>query len=419
MRLIEDLSARGLVYQSTDEHLDDILAAKPTTVYCGFDPSDSSLHVGSLLPILGLVRFQRAGHRPIALAGGGTGLIGDPSGKTEERQLLTMEALEANVAGIREQLGRFIDLDDGAGLMLNNADWLCAFRFTDFLRDVGKHFSVSQMLAKESVKARLEVGISFTEFAYVLLQSYDFYHLFTEQGCTVQIGGQDQWGNITAGIDYVRRLTGAQVYGLTFPLITSATGKKFGKTEAGTVWLDAGRTSPYRLYQYFINTPDDDVVRYLKYFTLLDLDEIADLETQVADAPQARAAQQRLAAEVTTLVHGRAATAQAERATAVLFGGAIEDLTDDLLEDIFAEVPRGSVTRDALSAGLALVDALIAVGAATSKGEARRLIAQGGAYVNNQRVEDADRTLTTAHLASPGFIVLRSGRKRYFLLRVE
>jgi tyrosyl-tRNA synthetase len=417
MRLIEDLRERGLVYQITDDRLDDVLDRRPTTVYCGFDPTDSSLHVGNLVPILGLVRFQRAGHRPIALVGGGTGMIGDPSGKTAERQLLTPERLAENLAGIRAQLGRFIDLD--RGLMLNNADWLARFSLIEFLRDVGKHFSVSQMLAKESVKARLESGISFTEFAYMLLQSYDFLHLFREHGCTVQIGGQDQWGNITAGSDLVRRLAGQQVYGLTFPLITSASGKKFGKTEAGTVWLDPQRTSPYRLFQYFVNTADEDVVRYLKYFTLLPLEEIAVYERKVSESPQSREAQRRLAAEVTAMVHGPDAARQADQASQVLFGGAIEDLSDALIEEVFEGVPRGSVRRVDLAAGVNVVDMLVAAGAAKSKGEARRLIAGGGAYVNNGRVTDADLNLTPNHLASEHFIVLRSGRKNYYLVRVE
>jgi len=419
MRVIEDLQARGLVYQSTEERLDDVLAAGPTTVYCGFDPSDSSLHVGSLVPILGLVRFQRAGHRPIALLGGGTGMIGDPSGKENERPLLSPDDLAHNLAGIREQLGRFIDVSDRAGLVLNNADWLASHSLIEFLRDVGKHFSVSAMLAKESVRARLATGISFTEFSYMLLQSFDFLHLFREHGCTVQIGGQDQWGNITAGIDLVRRLTGERAYGVTFPLITSSTGRKFGKTEAGTVWLDAERTSPYRLYQYFINTPDEDVVRYLKYFTLLEMEEIAEYERSAAAAPQEREAQRRLAAEVTALVHGSTATAQAEQASAVLFGGAIEDLSDAMLEEVFAEVPRGSVRRDDLAAGVGLVEVLVGVGGAQSKGEARRLIAAGGAYVNNQRVTDIEFQLNTAHLASEHFVVLRTGKKRYYLLRAD
>ena len=417
MRLIEDLKARGLVYQVTDENLDDILSQKPTTLYCGFDPSDSSLHVGSLVPILGLVRFQRAGHRPIALLGGGTGMIGDPSGKSNERQLLTLDNLAQNLASIREQLGRFIDLDHG--LMLNNADWLVPWRLIDFLRDIGKHFSVPMMLGKESVQARLETGISFTEFSYVLLQAYDFYRMYVDVGCTAQIGGRDQWGNITAGIDLIRRLTGGQAYGLTFPLITSASGRKFGKTEAGTVWLDSKRTSPYRLYQYFLNTTDQDVVQYLKYFTLLPLEEIDSYRIRVEQSPESREAQRTLAAEVTKMVHGQEATRQAEEASAILFGRKIEHMTDALLEDVFEGVPRGTVTRDALSAGIDIIDILPLVGAAKSKGEARRLVAGGGVYLNNERVPGLDLKIDGTHLASEHVVVLRTGRKNYYLLRVE
>ena len=417
MRLIEDLKARDLVYQVTDENLDDILAQKPTTLYCGFDPSDSSLHVGSLVPILGLVRFQRAGHRPIALLGGGTGMIGDPSGKSSERQLLTPDQLAQNLASIREQLGRFIDLDHG--LMLNNADWLAPWRLIDFLRDIGKHFSVPSMLAKESVQARLETGISFTEFSYLLLQAYDFYRMYEDVGCTLQIGGRDQWGNITAGIDLIRRLSGGQAYGLTFPLITSASGRKFGKTEAGTVWLDSGRTSPYRLYQYFVNTTDEDVIQYLKYFTLLPLEEIAVCRRKVQESPQSREAQRTLAAEVTKMVHGQEAFRQAEEASAILFGRKIEHLTDAILEDVFEGVPRGTVTRDTLAAGINIIDALLLVGAAKSKGEARRLVASGGVYVNNERIPAGDSELNVTHLASEHVVVVRTGRKNYSLLRVE
>ena len=417
MRLIEDFEARGLLYQVTDENLDDVLSRKPTTLYCGFDPSDSSLHVGSLVPILALVRFQRAGHRPIALLGGGTGMIGDPSGKSSERQLLTLDHLAQNLGSIREQLGRFIDLEQG--LMLNNADWLVPWRLIDFLRDVGKHFSVPNMLAKESVQARLETGISFTEFSYVLLQAYDFYRMYVDVDCTLQIGGRDQWGNITAGIDLIRRLTGGQAYGLTFPLITSASGKKFGKTEAGTVWLDAKRTSPYRLYQYFLNTADQDVIQYLKYFTLLPLEEIEPNRKRVEESPESREAQRTLAAEVTRMVHGQEATCQAEEASAILFGGKIAHTTDAMLEDVFEGVPRGKVSRDALTAGINIVDALTLVGAAKSKGEAKRLITSGGVYVNNERAAGAELQINAAHLASEHVLVLRTGRKNFYLLHVD
>ena len=417
MRLIEEFKARGLLYQVTDENLDDVLSRKQATLYCGFDPSDSSLHVGSLVPILALVRFQRAGHRPIALLGGGTGMIGDPSGKSAERQLLTLDLLAQNLLSIREQLGRFIDLE--RGLMLNNADWLVPWRLIDFLRDIGKHFSVPNMLSKESVQARLETGISFTEFSYVLLQAYDFYRMYVDVDCTLQIGGRDQWGNITAGIDLIRRLTGGQAYGLTFPLITSASGKKFGKTEAGTVWLDAGRTSPYRLYQYFLNTADQDVIQYLKYFTLLPLEDIETCRKQVEESPESREAQRTLAAEVTRMVHGREATRQAEEASAILFGRRIARTTDAVLEDVFEGVPRGTVSRDALTAGINIVDALTLVGAAKSKGEAKRLITSGGVYVNNERAAGAELQINSAHLASEHVLVLRTGRKNYYLLHVD
>jgi tyrosyl-tRNA synthetase len=344
-------------------------------------------------------------------------MIGDPSGKSNERQLLTLDHLAQNLASIREQLGRFIDLE--RGLMLNNADWLVPWRLIDFLRDIGKHFSVPNMLAKESVQTRLDTGISFTEFSYVLLQAYDFYRMYVDVDCTLQIGGRDQWGNITAGIDLIRRLTGGQAYGLTFPLITSASGRKFGKTEAGTVWLDGKRTSPYRLYQYFLNTADQDVLQYLKYFTLLPLEEIETYRKRVEESPESREAQHTLAVEITRMVHGQEATRQAEEASAILFGGKIAHTTDAVLEDVFEGVPRGKVSRDALTAGMNIVDVLTLVGAVKSKGEARRLLTSGGVYVNNERAADADFQIDATHLASDHVLVLRTGRKNYYLLHVD
>jgi tyrosyl-tRNA synthetase len=419
---MEELRWRGVVFQSS-EGLEEMLERERVTGYIGFDPSAASLHVGSLLPVMTLARFQRHGHRPIAIVGGGTGLVGDPSGKSEERPLLSKEQIEANLAGLRKQLEPFLDFaaKENAALIVNNADWLEPIPLMDFLRDVGKHFTVHYMLGKESVKRRLgqEEGISFTEFSYMLLQAYDFLVLHDRHKCLLQMGGSDQWGNITAGMDLIKRLRRAQAHGLTFPLVTSAAGTKFGKTEAGTVWLDAKLTSPYRFYQFWYNTDDRDAATYLKFFTWLERAEIQELEQSVRAAPEKRAAQIRLAREVTRQVHGAAALERAERASRALFSEEIDALTPDELLDVFQEAPSTRVEKAKLSGkGMGIVDLAVVGGLAASKGEARRLIEGGGVYLNNRRVSDAAKSVTAADALHGRFLVLRRGQKEFHLVEL-
>ena len=421
MMLFEELRWRGLVHQVTHDELAAQLEKEPLTLYCGFDPSADSLHIGNLVPILGLAHFQRAGHKPIALVGGATGLIGDPSGKTDERPLLTKAQVEANLPGVRAQLERFLEFDGpNAAVMVNNADWLCAMPLLDFLRDVGKHFSINVMLAKESVRARVEDrehGMSFTEFSYSLLQAYDFLHLSDTYGCTLQVGGSDQWGNIVAGMDLVRRLRNRPAYALTFPLVTKADGTKFGKSESGNVWLDPRRTSPYKFYQFWINQADADVARWLRYFTFLSRDKVADYERQVRDEPEKRAAQHRLAEEVTRMVHGQTALDNALRASRAMFGGDLDGLDDATIEDVFDDVPASELDRGELAQARPLVDVLVECGVFKSKGEARRLIKSGGLYLNNQRVDSDAVKLTGQSLCSQRIAVVRKGKKNYHLLK--
>jgi tyrosyl-tRNA synthetase len=422
--LLDEYSWRGMI-QDLTRGVDEAVQEGPVTAYIGFDPTASSLHVGSLLPIMGLVHLQRAGHHPVAVVGGGTGLIGDPSGKTQERQLLSREQVEENLEGIRSQLERFLDFEGvkNPARMVNNLDWLGELRTVEFLRDVGKHFSVNGLLRKEGIRRRLEDeegGISYTEFSYVLLQAYDFLVLHDRFDCTVQMGGSDQWGNITAGIDLIRRMKGERAYGVVFPLVTSATGVKFGKTEAGTVWLDPRRTSPYRFFQFWLNTDDQDAVRYLKYFTLLDRSQIQVLEAELREAPHKRGAQRALAREVTRLVHGESGLARAEQATQVLFGGGLEGLDAEEIADVFADVPSSQVPRETLAGeGASLLDLLAETGVASSKGDARRSIQGGGVYVNNVRVEDVDRRISMEDALEGEFVVLRKGKKNYRLVRVR
>ncbi|HPD60738.1 MAG TPA: tyrosine--tRNA ligase [Thermodesulfobacteriota bacterium] len=419
--IITELTSRDLIFQVTNQDLDKIFSSDKPPVYCGFDPTSSSLHLGSLLPIIGLMRFQQAGFKPIILIGGATGLIGDPSGKTLERKLLTREDILSNAQGIEAQLRKFLDFDPGdfSALVVNNATWFNQIFFVDFLRDIGKHFSIGAMLAKESVKARLETGISFTEFSYPLLQAYDFLYLYDNYKCKIQLGGQDQWGNITAGIELVRRLRGQEVFGITFPLITTASGKKFGKSEAGNIWLDGALTSPYQLYQYLINMSDQDVITYLKLFTFLSLEEIGNYAKKIKEKPEGREAQKLLAWEVTRLVHGKEAALMAQKASEVLFGGEVSGFTDKILGEIFSDVPKVKLLFSSLARGLDLIDALLSCQAVSSKGEARRLISQGGVYVNNQKVSDQARKLTPQDLASEHFIVIRTGKKKFFILGFE
>jgi tyrosyl-tRNA synthetase len=429
MSLFADLQWRGLVNQTTaDEFLPSWLAGGSRTVYCGFDPTSDSLHVGSLLPVMLLRRFQKAGHRPIALVGGATGMVGDPTGKTDERKLLDAETLAANVAGIRSQLERFIDFGDGSdsgqtagsARLVNNYDWMGPITYLEFLRDVGKHFPVNIMLAKDSVKGRLErdSGISYTEFSYMLLQAYDFVLLKRKFGCELQIGGSDQWGNITAGIDLARRMDGTQLYGMTCPLLLKSDGTKMGKTEKGAIYLSAAKTSPYAFYQYWINTADVDAGMAIRFLTELPHAEIEQLDAQRASEPHKRDSQKRLAEELTRLVHGEAGLAAARKATDIFFGAEIENLSDGELTEIFADVPSKELTRDKLGGeGLPLVDALVEAGLCKSKGDARRVVEQGGAYVNNRRQSGIDTKLAASHLASETVMVLRSGKKSYALLK--
>ncbi len=421
--IFSDLSWRGLIHQSTAEDvLPGWLNESPRTVYAGFDPTADSLHVGSLMPLMMLRRFQKAGHRPLALAGGATGLIGDPSGKSAERNLLSTEDLQKNLAGIESQMRALLDFDCGAtaALLVDNHEWVKEFSCIEFLRDVGKNFPVNVMMQKESVKARLnsDAGLSYTEFSYMLLQAYDFVHLHENYGCELQVGGSDQWGNITAGIDLGRRMLGAQLYGLTCPLLTKSDGSKMGKTESGAIWLSAEKTSPYAFYQYWVNVADGDVAMCLRFLTELDREEIEGLDASREERPHERESQKCLAEEVTRLIHGEAGLAKARQATAIFFGAEIENLDDGELAQIFEDVPSEQLSFEVLQGdGLSVVDAFCATPLAGSKGEARRSISQGGAYVNNRRVEQPEATLTPSDLAGESMIVLRSGKKKYAILR--
>ena len=419
MTLLDDLKWRGVLYDQTPD-LDDHLAEGSRIAYCGFDPTADSLHVGSLVPVMGLARLQRHGHTPIALVGGGTGLIGDPSGKKDERTLQTREQVDANVAGIRKQLERFLDFEgEHAAQMANNADWLTTIPLTDFLRDVGKHFTIGYMTAKESVKSRVESGLSFTEFSYMLLQAYDFLKLYEEQGATIQLGGSDQWGNITAGTELIRRAAGGKAHGFVMPLVTNASGTKFGKTEAGTIWLDAERTSPYRFYQFWFNADDRDVISYLKYFTWLERDDIEALEAEMEANPGRRGAQRALPRAVTTLVHGEEATEAAERAGRALFGGDLDALDAKALAEVFEEAPSIELPADRFDGdGVPVIDLLVEAGLTASKGEARRTIQGGGVRVGDDRVEDIDRTVTRADAVDGAVMVLRKGKKSVALVRL-
>lgn len=422
MNLFDELEWRGLVYDHT-EGTKEVLAKEKVTGYIGFDPTAASLHVGSLLPIMALARLQRCGHHPIAIAGGGTGLIGDPSGKTAERKLQTLEGVEENLAGIKVQLSRFLDFDakENPARIVNNADWLTTIPFVEFLRDIGKHFTVNAMLARESVKRRLEQeeGISYTEFSYMLLQAYDYLVLYDRHNCTLQMGGSDQWGNILSGIDLIRRLRGGKAYGLVSPLVTTTTGVKFGKTEAGAVWLDAKLTSPYRFYQFWLNTTDQDVIKYLKYFTWLSQPEVEDLAAKLESQPEKREAQRALASAITTIVHGESELEKAQRASQVLFGGEIAGLSADEVLDIFNDVPSSELQRERLAGnGLLLTEILVTSGLAPSKGEARRLVGGGGIYLNNVRATDDKAAVNIEQSVEGRFFVLRKGQKQYHLVKL-
>ena len=414
--LVGELKWRGFVHHVT-QGMGTHLAAGTRVVYCGFDPTAPSLQLGNLMPIMLLRHFQLAGHRPIALMGGGTGLIGDPSGKPGERPLLSKEQIRENLQRMRDQMARLLDFDGAApALVLNNADWLVKQSLVDFLRDVGKHFSVNIMLQKESVKARLDTGLSYTEFSYMLLQAYDFLHLFRERECTIQVGGSDQWGNITAGIDLIRRVEGGEAHGLVAPLVTTASGAKFGKTEAGAIYLDPGLTSPYQFYQFWYNTDDGQVESYLKLFTLLPRHDIEALMKAQEKDPSRREAQGTLATEVTKMVHGEEAKDNATGVSAILFSDFDpHNVKASVFDEMAKEIPTASVSAN----NLGLVDALVNAGLAKSKSEARRQIEQGGVYVNQQRVKDVDRKLDPSDWLSGGNLLLRKGKKDYGLLRLQ
>jgi tyrosyl-tRNA synthetase len=419
---VDELKWRGLLTDVTPG-ADAAMRSEPVVGYIGFDPSASSLHVGSLVPVMALARLQRCGHSPIAIAGGGTGLIGDPAGKKTERPLLTPEEVESNLVGIKRQLSRFLDFDSpgNAARIVNNADWLTTVPLTDFLRDIGKHFKVNVMLSRESVKRRLESeeGISFTEFSYMLLQAYDFLVLHQRYGCTLQMGGSDQWGNIVAGVDLIGRVEGAKAHGIVFPLVTSASGEKFGKTEAGTIWLDPERTSPYHFYQFWLRTDDRDAIKYLKYFTWLEPEEIGGLERQFQAAPEAREAQRRLAEEVTRMVHGDAALGKAQRTSQLFFSEDVATLSADEILQVVNEAPATELPASALAgAGMPFSDLLVRTGLAASKNEARRLIEAGSIYLSNRPLTDPRRTIGLTDSIEEKILLLRRGKSNYHLVRI-
>jgi tyrosyl-tRNA synthetase len=431
MTLIDELHWRGLYADCTDlAALTKRLAEGPTTLYCGFDPTADSLHVGNLVPLLALRRFQLAGHHAIIVAGGATGMIGDPGGRTSERQLLTPEILRHNVACIKTQLSNFLEFDAAKtpqanpARLVDNATWTAPISYLEFLRDIGKYFSVNSMVAKESVRARMEDrenGISYTEFSYMLLQAFDFYQLNAAHHCELQIGGSDQWGNITAGTDLIRKKNpGAHAWGLTLPLITNADGTKFGKsTGGGSVWLDPRRTSPYRFYQFFVNVDDRDVVRYLKFFTFLPPAAIDALAAEHEKNPGARIAHKALAREFTTLVHGQSACDDAIRASEIMFGGNLDGIGESVFKDVVGEIPTKEFERAKLEgAGTALLDLLVHAGLCPSRGQARKDIEGGGIYVNNVRVGESARAVTAADLLFGNYLLLRKGKRTYAVLRL-
>ena len=417
--LLEELRWRGMLHQHTDG-LSEALATGMVSGYAGFDPSAPSLHVGNLIPVMGLVHLQRHGHRPVFLAGGGTGLIGDPSGKSAERPLLSTDEIAANTHAIRQQLERFVDTTGQNGaLVRNNADWLVPLKAMEFMRDVGKHFTVNYMMQKESVKSRLETGMSYTEFSYMLLQAYDYLQLFERDGVSLQVGGSDQWGNITAGIELIRRVAAGESHALTFPLLTTTSGAKFGKTEAGAVWLDPERTSPYRFYQFWINTEDRDVGQMLRSFTLLERDRIDALEQATRDAPETREAQRTLARDVTARVHGAGALRAAEEVSGLLFGGADPNaLSVEALRQLEREIPVFTLER-AEDVKVADVVAAITTGKDAlfkSKGEARRALEQGGLYLNGERVTALDQPVPREKFLHGRYLLVRKGARGYGLV---
>lgn len=419
MDLFQDLKDRGLIYQHTDEQsLRKRLMSGPITLYCGFDPTADSLHIGSLLPILILKRFQLAGHKPIALVGGGTGLIGDPSGKASERVLNPQEIVEEWADKIKAQLSRFLDFErkDNPAIIANNYDWLGSLQVIEFLRDIGKNFPLGVMLAKESVETRMSKGISYTEFSYMILQSYDYMKLNELYGCELQVGGSDQWGNITAGIELIRRASDEQdkeMFGLTMPLVTKSDGVKFGKTEGGAVWLDPKKTSPYKFYQFWLNTDDRDVVKFLKYFTFLTIDKINALAQDLEREPEKRKAQRTLANEVTRLVHGQEALDRAEKITKALFGAGLKGLSASEVEEGFSDVPSAAIDN----ADISFVDLLVQAGVVSSKRQARESIENGAIYVNDLRCNDLETSVSQLERLDGKYLIVRRGKKNYYLIK--
>ncbi len=421
--LLEQLRERGLVEHVSDEALGELFDQEPVSFYTGYDPTAVSLQIGNLFAIVTMRRLQLAGHKPVIIVGGATGMIGDPSGKNAERNLLTEEVIQQNIAGQRRQLERLLDFDCGenSAVILNNKDWIGQMSFLEFLRDVGKRFRLGEMLAKESVKKRLnsEAGLSFTEFSYQLLQAYDFAYLYKNYGVKLQLGGGDQWGNITAGIEYIRKCEGESAYGMVIPLVTDGQGKKFGKSEGGTIYLDPEITSPYQMYQYLLNSDDTSVLTYLKYFTFLSLEEIAELEAATISAPHERRAQKTLAEAVVRYVHGEDGVNSALQATRIFFGEKIEHLADKDLLAIFADVPAVTIARSKLEAGMPAVDLLVETPLYKSKGEARRSLEQNGAALNNIKFTGVEQIVSLSDLASESTLVVRKGKKNYCLVKVE
>jgi tyrosyl-tRNA synthetase len=417
--LLEDLEYRGLIYQLTDrEGLKKKLETERVVLYCGFDPTADSLHIGSLLPILCLRRFQLAGHISIALVGGGTGLIGDPSGRSTERSLNTADTVAQWTDSLKRQLSRFLDfeLQDNPAKLVSNYDWLAPLDAISFLRDVGKNFTVNYMLAKDSVDSRLANGISFTEFSYMILQAYDFHKLHQEHGCSLQLGGSDQWGNITAGLDLIGKMGGGDAFGITMPLVTKSDGKKFGKSESGAIWLDRSKTSAYQFYQFWMNTDDQDVIKFLKYFTFLTREQIGELETELKERPEKRAAQRELAREVTRIVHGDEAVESAEKITHALFSGDVTQLNEAELVEALQDMPTTVLDNEPETG---LIDLLVAAKAAPSRRQAKQDIESGAVYVNGERMNGIDSVINAEHRLHGKYVVLRRGKKNYYLVRFQ
>ncbi|ULV83131.1 tyrosine--tRNA ligase [Staphylococcus aureus] len=416
--LIEDLKWRGLIYQQTDEQgIEDLLNKEQVTLYCGADPTADSLHIGHLLPFLTLRRFQEHGHRPIVLIGGGTGMIGDPSGKSEERVLQTEEQVDKNIEGISKQMHNIFEFGtDHGAVLVNNRDWLGQISLISFLRDYGKHVGVNYMLGKDSIQSRLEHGISYTEFTYTILQAIDFGHLNRELNCKIQVGGSDQWGNITSGIELMRRMYGqTDAYGLTIPLVTKSDGKKFGKSESGAVWLDAEKTSPYEFYQFWINQSDEDVIKFLKYFTFLGKEEIDRLEQSKNEAPHLREAQKTLAEEVTKFIHGEDALNDAIRISQALFSGDLKSLSAKELKDGFKDVPQVTLSNDTTN----IVEVLIETGISPSKRQAREDVNNGAIYINGERQQDVNYALAPEDKIDGEFTIIRRGKKKYLMVNYQ